>query len=260
MAFAEHLLQNKLTDEAVTYLTRSLADTANIRSGDTIRFLLGNIYFDKQQHVQANQYYASVSDSFEGKFVSGLKQSISLYCLSRHDEAVSVLNHATPHDSLEMQLVLLFKSAIALSRNDYTAYLSNDSAIAFNSFIYDDVRTHFKGIYTRKVTTKKKSPFLAGLYSAIVPGLGKVYAGKPYDGLSSFLQTGVMGAIALENAMKAGVYTARFVVFGGLFGLFYVGNIWGSIVAVKVHEQQVTKQFNDEISRNMYITIRNYKG
>jgi hypothetical protein len=260
MEFANHLLQNKLTDEAAAYLTQSLADSSNIHSRDTINHLLGNIYFDRQQHLQAYQYYTSVSDSFADLFVNKLRQAISLHSIQRSEEAYTLLNTIAPADSLELQILIVFKAAIALSQDNYNSYLSNDSAIAFNSFIYDDVRVHLKNIYTQKVSSHKKSPFLAGLYSAIIPGLGKVYAGKPYEGLSSFLQTGVLGAIVLENLLRAGPSSARFIVFGGLFGLFYVGNIWGSVVAVKVHEQQVTKQFNEEISRNLYITIRNYKG
>jgi hypothetical protein len=258
--FAAHLMEQRLTSEAISYFTFSLSDSTNHQHYDTLHMLMGNIFFDQQQHIQANDHYKAVSDFFTGKFIVDLKRSISLTSLNRKQEAIALLSQAHPADSLEMQIVHVFISAVLLLEKDFQGYLLADSSVQFNSYIYDDVRTRLKYAYTHRLKEKRKSPFLAGLYSAVIPGAGKVYAGKPYEGLATFFQTGALGAIALENYLKAGPGSGRFIAFGGLFGLFYVGNIWGSALAVKVEQQQSLKQFNDEIIRNMYITIRNYKG
>jgi len=73
-----------------------------------------------------------------------------------------------------------------------------------------------------------RSPMLAALLSSALPGSGKVYAGRPADGLYSLLVTGSSVLVAAsygqdEKWTRAGLFGAT-----GLF--FYLGNIYGSAV------------------------------
>ena len=58
-----------------------------------------------------------------------------------------------------------------------------------------------------------------------------------------------MGAVAGENYLKLGIKHPQTLFFSGLFGLFYVGNIWGSAVSVQLIK--IEKGFNSrkEIDR-----------
>jgi len=80
-----------------------------------------------------------------------------------------------------------------------------------------------------------KSPLLAALFSAFVPGTGKIYAGRASDGLYSLLLNGVLGYL-VYNSYKHG-RKVSFYLYSTAFLFMYTGNIYGSYLAAK--------QFND---------------
>ncbi len=78
---------------------------------------------------------------------------------------------------------------------------------------------------------KKKSPVVAGLISAIIPGSGKVYAGRWKDGIISFIMTTTTAFIAYRGYNKN---PQNFYPWGmgTLAVIYYSGNIYGSTQAV----------------------------
>ena len=80
----------------------------------------------------------------------------------------------------------------------------------------------------------KKSPLLAGAMSAVIPGSGKIYAGDLRSGVSTFLVVGALGAMMAESAHKLGWQDWRTIALTSVFGVFYIGNIYGSAVSVSV--------------------------
>ena len=97
---------------------------------------------------------------------------------------------------------------------------------------------------------KKRSPVMAGLFSAIIPGAGKIYAGKWKDGVISFLMTSTSAFLAVRayNQNKNGIYPW---VIGTMSIAYYSGNIYGSSKAVlkynKEKEDELVKKTSDFI-------------
>ena len=81
---------------------------------------------------------------------------------------------------------------------------------------------------------KPKSPLLAGAMSAVIPGSGKIYAGDIYSGVSTLLIVGALGGMAAESWIKLGGRDWRTIALSSVFGLFYIGNIYGSALSVSV--------------------------
>ena len=82
----------------------------------------------------------------------------------------------------------------------------------------------------------KKSPFVAAGLS-IVPGLGRVYAGRLYDGLFSFLTLSLSGnaaytALNQERPLAGPLFTAVFIVA-------YLGEIYGGWRSAKYYQAAV---------------------
>lgn len=96
-----------------------------------------------------------------------------------------------------------------------------------------------------------RSPLLAAVLSGVLPGAGKFYAGSPRKGLASLLATGVLAAQTVESYQKRGPAHYRTIVFGALFSVFYVGNIWGSVLEVEIKQQE----FDEKIDRQILLTI-----
>gem|GEM_PF-1373196 len=81
---------------------------------------------------------------------------------------------------------------------------------------------------------KPKSPFIAGAMSAVIPGSGKIYAGDLSSGLSTLLIVGALGAMTAEAWAKLGIRDWRTIGLASVFGVFYIGNIYGSALSVSV--------------------------
>lgn len=81
---------------------------------------------------------------------------------------------------------------------------------------------------------KRKSPEMAALMSAIVPGSGKIYAGRTMDGAMTMLTLALTGWQAYEGFKDKGSHSVRGWIYGTMFATFYAGNIYGSAAAVKI--------------------------
>jgi len=86
-----------------------------------------------------------------------------------------------------------------------------------------------------------KNKALAGLFSTLIPGTGKMYCGRPIDGVFSLLTIGLSAWQAYDGFNKDGVKSVRGWLYGSIGGFFYLGNIYGSVVAAQMfNEEQQT--------------------
>ena len=95
----------------------------------------------------------------------------------------------------------------------------------------------------------RKSPWLAGALSAVVPGLGRVYIGRWPDGLVSFLLVGLTGALAAQGFYDDGRDSVRGWILGSVAALLYVGNVYGSAIGAVVARREAEDALMQEIDR-----------
>lgn len=88
-----------------------------------------------------------------------------------------------------------------------------------------------------------RSPFLAGFFSTIVPGSGRLYTGRFADALTSLLTVGVMGWQAYDGFSRDGISSTKGWTFGTIGGIFYFGNIYGSVISARVYNRHVENEF-----------------
>lgn len=93
-----------------------------------------------------------------------------------------------------------------------------------------------------------RSPFLAGVLSTIVPGAGRLYTGRIGDALNSLLTVGIAGWQAYDGFHRDGISSAKGWTLGTLCGIFYIGNIYGSVISARVYNQDVEDEFLATIS------------
>ncbi|MDI6851196.1 MAG: hypothetical protein QMD82_04595 [bacterium] len=80
------------------------------------------------------------------------------------------------------------------------------------------------------VSVIRKSPFIGGLLSAAIPGTGRIYAGRAFDGALSLIINVSTGYLAYRAYKSGG--KLEFYLYSTLFLIFYLGDIYGSYVAV----------------------------
>lgn len=88
-----------------------------------------------------------------------------------------------------------------------------------------------------------RSPFLAGFLSTIVPGAGRLYTGRIGDALTSLVTVSLTGWQAFDGFRRDGISSAKGWGFGALAGIFYVGNVYGSVISARVYNRHLQDEF-----------------
>lgn len=94
---------------------------------------------------------------------------------------------------------------------------------------------------------KRKKPILAGAFSAILPGLGRFYVGRPGDGLYSMVFIGISGYSAYRGFARHGVRSGRGWILGGLTTALYLGNVYGSYLSAKIVNEKREHEFRTQV-------------
>ena len=89
-----------------------------------------------------------------------------------------------------------------------------------------------------------RSLFLAGVLSTILPGAGRLYTGRRIgDALNSLLTVGLTGWQAYDGFRRDGLSSVKGWTLGTIGGIFYVGNIYGSVISARVYNRNVEDEF-----------------
>jgi hypothetical protein len=94
---------------------------------------------------------------------------------------------------------------------------------------------------------KSKSPYIGALFSAVIPGSGKIYAHEWKDGLLSLLFIGATSFQTYRGFRKSGIKSTYGWIFGSLSFSFYLGNIYGSAQSVKHYNQHIYNDFYKKV-------------
>lgn len=206
-------------DTAIKYLLRS--DTAN-HFYEQARFYAAICASNQQNISYSNQIL------YNTHLTNNVHQSLRIFELSGN---ALLQNDLKTYDSLRV-----------LNTNDYYALQEPQATM-------DKLAQDIKDFNPR-------SKFLAAAFSTVVPGLGKVYAGKYGEGISAFLITGLLGVVTWENYRNDGLTNWKTLVAGTVFTTYYIGNIWGSYFSVQMKRQEFYDQVHHQILINMHIPLR----
>ncbi len=97
--------------------------------------------------------------------------------------------------------------------------------------------------YLKYKRVYNKKPIAAAFFSAILPGSGKLYAGKTKTFFLTFLLNAAYAAQTIESTRKLGIKHPLSIINAGAFTVFYLSNIYGSYRAVIDLRKERKKQF-----------------
>ena len=118
------------------------------------------------------------------------------------------------------------------------------------------VAARISELATRGQHLPRKSSWLAGTMSAVVPGTGKMYAGRTSDGLYSLALIGSASWLAYRGFRDDGTSSVKGLLFGSVGAVLYVGNIYGSVVAVRLYNANHEEDLQRDIEAQINITTR----
>jgi hypothetical protein len=254
MEFVRYLVARGDLDEAVFMLNRMQGTTRD----DSIHYFMGWILYQQKELLPSATHLLKVSDASPLYLKSRFFGAYNLAHMGMLPEAVSVLEAIDPEPGSLLAGMKGFQLAgMALLQNDFGRF-------SLHSETFDEAPHLFAGEAVRMMEHRDalrqfpaRSPLIAGALSAAVPGLGKIYAGKTAEGIVGFLYVAAMGATAWDFYRGAGPQSALFILSASVTGIFYLGNIWGSAVAVKRQQNEFRHEMDQRILFDMHIPLRN---
>lgn len=255
--FLNHLGSIKAYEEAIHYADRILPTYQSTIRRDSVHFLKGKYYYEQKRIPKAISSFASVSSNSLALSESSEFYLAFLQAYQRDFEAsLKQLASLAPERTLRLELKQFELASTHLLLRDLHKFDSLSATFSYDYYQLEDYERDMIGLSKALRKHKQKSPFVAGLLSAIVPGAGRYYQGKIGQGTIGLVSTGVFAMQALEAYHKDGVKSPRFVIFGGLLSAFYIANIWGSAVSVRVNEMRYNEDVDEAILVNMHLPIR----
>ncbi len=254
--FARYLTDKGATDEANVVMQALTTKSLSVPQRDSLNYLQGWSAYTAKSLDEAAERLVAVSN---GSAFYIKSQFFGAYCLAfqhRPDSAQAVLQNLPVPDSVLYELRAFEQAGVALLQRRYDQYDQHRQAFRFSSYALSTEEERMGQYASILRHQPKRSAALAGLLSAVVPGLGKAYAGKTRQGIAAFLPILTLGLLSLEGYRKDGPTSLRFLGFGSLFTLFYVGNIWGSTLAVKAKRDEINRLYDTKILFDLHIPLR----
>jgi len=246
IGFINHLYETKLYEEGIFFLqSLSKNEQLNQNQKDSIVILIAKNYYQLNTD-SAIRYLGLISHSSHPQFNSAYKTKALIELKNNSfQQSLKSLEQINNSDSYCNCLEIFNKYSLSVhdkrsKRNTQSNY--RDQLDKCNVFVKNTADLSKSMDELEKLN--RKSAMLAGLMSAAVPGLGRVYSGKPKQGLASFSVLAIWGLQSAEAYFKKGYKDPRFIAFGSIFSVFYISNIWGSALSLKIKKQEVYDQIH----------------
>lgn len=252
--FIGYLIENRQFSDASGYLNLYYNNLQSYSQSkrDTINYLKGIVYYHSKILDTSSMFFNQVSPSSPFYVKSRFYSAFNLSYESRSGASDSILKEV----SSEAALKNLYLAGNSLLRRDTASYSLYAKNFDERNILIAEHEAELKERYKEIKKIKRKSPLLAATMSAIIPGSGKFYAGYRGKAISSFLPVMITGVAATENYIRNGPLSPGFIVFAGLFGIFYTGSIYGSAISVKIHNQEMNHDVNQSILVNLNVPLR----
>jgi hypothetical protein len=249
--FLDHLYQTGLHQETIDYLGFLS------HSSDTGFYYLGKAYYQQRKLEASIRAFSAISDRHgswqkEAMFLSSFQSSY----LRNFKEAKGFLDRLSIETKLDSALLGHQLMGLALLNRDLNKFDSLSILMVSDQYQVSSYQNKLRENAALIQTFKPRSPVLAGVFSAFLPGAGKIYAGRTGEGIAALLTMSILGFQTREAIRKDGINSVRAILYGSVASVFYVGNIWGSVFSVKVARREFNDQVDDSILLNMHVPLR----
>lgn len=115
--------------------------------------------------------------------------------------------------------------------------------------LYNSDRANFpsyNNLMSEVSKIRYKSPVFGTILSGIVPGLGRVYARDPLDGLFSFIFIAGNSIQSYRRFRADGINSVGGWVFGSIALGFYVSNLYGTYQSVKFYNNNIDARLHEK--------------
>jgi tetratricopeptide (TPR) repeat protein len=257
--FAEYLIVNNQYNDALFVLEKLETDFPEVPNSqlDSINYYKGWTHYFNKRFGKAISAFEKVNKTSSLYYNSVFYSSFCYAYMGDFIASKNTLQNLNIEDNKLLEELHNFQLAcVALLQRDLELFVSLSQKFTYNNYYFASEQMQLIEYHKDISKFKNKSGFLAGLISAIVPGMGKFYVGYRGIPFGALLTTFPLAAVAVESLIKAGLTSPQFIVFGTLFGVFYAGNVWGSVLSVNARKKEFYAEINHNILFDMHIPLR----
>jgi outer membrane protein assembly factor BamD (BamD/ComL family)/TM2 domain-containing membrane protein YozV len=248
---------------AVTEYKKFLILFPDTERADYALFNMGAAYYRGEEYASATRTLGSLQEKYpvSGNAIQArLLEGFCYWKLKQYEKARALFDVlADTHSESEYaplalaasSLVALDEDIVGASRQNLERFVARYPEHAALSNVKEAM-----ALIDEYRELPQKSPLLAGVMSAIIPGSGYMYAGHYGDAVTAFLINGLFIAgtitgISQENYAVAGIV-------GGIGLPFYFGNIYGSANAAKKWNRGVREELRQKIHAALSPLVESY--
>ncbi|MCK5821511.1 MAG: hypothetical protein KAH17_06480 [Bacteroidales bacterium] len=255
--YARHLSDNRDFQEVID-LTSALPSHITGSKADSLNFYRAWAMYNLKRVSEGVENFRKVSSDSRLFNRSMFFSAWSLAYLGRYDDARHDLSQIKNPDKIEKELLRIQNSGLYLLSSQADSALLALNSLSNQNTVYSDQIELLKEYTLEIMDFRPRSMAISGLLSTIIPGAGKIYAGEKGTGIGSFLLLAGLGGIAVENILKSGIVSWNSIIFTSLFGVFYLGNIYGSIISIKTYRERFYEGKEQAIVATLLIPLRDY--
>ncbi len=256
VSFIRHLISREDYRESLFLLERLEAETP--RQLDSLNYLTGWVHYQKKSLELSAGYLLKVGNDSPVYQKSRFFAAYNFAHIGDAGKGREVLKRTDAgQDGLYHALQRLQLAGTALLERNLEQYRSYATDFSGNHHVTAAQEKQMEHHYNRLMDHRASSPFVAGVLSAAVPGLGKIYAGKPAEGVAGFLYVTALGLTAFDFYRGSGPDSVLFILSASAAGAFYVGNIVGSATAARRVNQEFNHEMDQRVLFDMHIPLRN---
>lgn len=257
LVFLDHMLKKEYHREVIHLINQAEWENLESSAIDSMHYMKGWSHYALRQlessAAELNQVSTNSPFYHKARFFAAYNQTH----LGQYPLALASLKEIQT-DKPEIHSLLHFeKAGIALLKRDFARFQREFSRVDTSYYPLAKESVKLSEYVTDLTTHRAKSPLLGGLMSSIIPGSGKIYAGKTGEGISSLLTVGGLGLVTWENYRKRGIKDWRTLLFGAAFSAFYAGNIYGTVFSIQIAEDEFQQEYDHKILFNLHIPLRN---
>ena len=255
--FIKHLINKGYYNEAIYLIENETINYNNLQQ-DSLNYLRGWAYYSiKNLELSTTSFLEVNRESpfyWKSHFFAGYNQIF----LGNYNTTRNIFERMNIMDEPNLSLMNFELSGLEMLQGNWLEADERLKMVNKNIPSLNQQVLALEKISKGQENYRSKSPILAGIMSGIIPGSGKIYVGKTGAGIASFIGTVGFGLITWENYHKLGISNAKTIIFGSIFVVNYVSNIYGSVISVKVSENEYIDAVHNQILFQLHVPLRNF--
>ena len=259
LSFIEHLINKGYYNEVIHLIDSDSIKLKQVQQ-DSLSYYKGWAHYSLKNLEQSTSSLLKVGKEspfyLKSQFFAGYNQIF----LGNYTEARKIIGQVNARNETSSSLANFELSGIEMLQGNWPKAKEELHQVDLTIATLNEQVAALGQICEEQETHRTKSPLLAGVMSGIIPGSGKIYAGKTGEGIAAMIASAGFGLITWENYRKLGMNHVKTIFFGSIFVANYVSNIYGSVISVRIIENEYKDAKHNQILFQLHIPLRNFFG